>query len=162
MMVYFVVPGDPKGKDRPRFSRYSGTVYTPEKTHAYQRLVREQYETMAHGFRFDDDEELVVYISVNYKIPARTPKAKLQRMLDGEIRPKRVPDCDNVAKIILDALQPDKRHPDPIAFKDDKQVVKLVVEKYYAPTPFVSVYIASRADYEAYGLGEVQDGREMV
>ena len=158
MMVYFVVPGDPKGKDRPRFSRYSGTVYTPEPTHAYQELVREQYETMAHGLHFDDDEELVVYIAANFKIPKKVPKLKLAKMLDGEIRPKRVPDCDNVAKIILDALQPDKRHPDPIAFKDDKQVVKLVVEKYYAPTPFVAVYIASRTDYEAYGLGEVQDG----
>ena len=159
MMVYFVVPGDPKGKDRPRFSRYSGTVYTPEPTHAYQELVREQYKTMAHGLHFDDDEELVVYIAANFKIPKSASKLKVQKMLNGEIRPKKVPDTDNIAKIILDALQPDKRHPDPIAFKDDKQVVKLVVEKYYAPEPFVAVLVSSKADYEAYGFPEDSNGR---
>ena len=159
MMVYFTVPGDPRGKERPRFSRYNGRVYTPDRTIAYQQFVMEQYRTMAHGLRFEDDEELVVYIAANFKIPQRVPKRKLEQYMDGTIRPKRVPDCDNIAKIILDSLQPDKKHPEPAAFNDDKQVVKLVVEKFYAPEPFVAVFIASRADYEAYGFPEDSNGR---
>lgn len=47
-------------------------------------------------------------------------------MLAGQIRPTVKPDCDNVSKIILDALN-------GVAFKDDSQVVGLWVEKWYVP-----------------------------
>ena len=44
------------------------------------------------------------------------------------------PDTDNIAKSILDSLN-------GIAYLDDKQVIKLVVEKYYAEVPSVSIEI---------------------
>lgn len=37
--LYFVVPGRPQGKGRPRFDRKSGRVFTPQKTRRYERLV---------------------------------------------------------------------------------------------------------------------------
>ena len=45
-------------------------------------------------------------------------------MATNEIRPTKKPDNDNIAKIILDALN-------GVAYQDDKQVVSLQVEKYY-------------------------------
>ena len=35
----FMVPGKPQGKGRPRFSRKSGTAYTPSKTRDYERFI---------------------------------------------------------------------------------------------------------------------------
>lgn len=55
-------------------------------------------------------------------------------MLNNEIYPTIKPDTDNIAKSILDSLN-------GIAYKDDKQVVKLTVEKRYDETPSASVWI---------------------
>jgi Holliday junction resolvase RusA-like endonuclease len=56
-------------------------------------------------------------------------------MLDNKIYPTIKPDTDNIAKSILDSLN-------GIAYKDDKQVVKLTVEKRYDEIPSVSVWIS--------------------
>jgi len=56
-------------------------------------------------------------------------------MLEDEIYPTIKPDTDNIAKIILDSLN-------GIAYKDDKQVIRLSVEKRYAEEPSVSVWIS--------------------
>jgi len=55
-------------------------------------------------------------------------------MLDNKVFPTIKPDTDNIAKSILDSLN-------GIAYKDDKQVVRLKVDKYYAEIPSVSVEI---------------------
>ena len=39
----FMVPGKPQGKGRPRFSRKSGTAYTPSKTRDYERLIASRF-----------------------------------------------------------------------------------------------------------------------
>ena len=55
-------------------------------------------------------------------------------MLENEISPTIKPDTDNIAKSILDSLN-------GIAYKDDKQVIRLIVEKWYADIPSVNVMI---------------------
>lgn len=55
-------------------------------------------------------------------------------MLENEISPTIKPDTDNIAKSILDSLN-------GIAYKDDKQIVSLKVDKYYSEIPSVSVEI---------------------
>lgn len=55
-------------------------------------------------------------------------------MLDNKIFPTIKPDTDNIAKSILDSLN-------GIAYLDDKQVIRLTVEKWYAEVPSVSVKI---------------------
>ena len=56
-------------------------------------------------------------------------------MLNNEIYPTIKPDTDNIAKSILDSLN-------GIAYKDDKQVVKLNVDKRYNEEPSVRVWIS--------------------
>ena len=55
-------------------------------------------------------------------------------MLANRILPVKKPDCDNIAKIVLDALN-------KIAYKDDSQVIELSVKKLYSEVAKVSVHI---------------------
>ena len=52
--------------------------------------------------------------------------------MSGQIRPTQKPDADNIAKSVLDALN-------GLAYADDKQIVTLVVDKYYDEEPCVHV-----------------------
>ncbi|MDF2537449.1 MAG: Holliday junction resolvase [Herbinix sp.] len=60
-------------------------------------------------------------------------------MVTDKIRPTKKPDIDNIAKVILDALN-------GIAYKDDTQVVTLEVRKFYKDTPCVIVDIEEVGD----------------
>lgn len=53
-------------------------------------------------------------------------------MLDGEIRPTKKPDNDNIVKVVEDALN-------DVAYKDDKNIVDCVVQKYYSEQPQIIV-----------------------
>lgn len=128
-MTEFTIQGKPKGKDRPRF--YKGHAYTPPETKKYEGLVRWAYHA-ANGYKYGGGVAIV--IDAYFKPPARTTKAMLQKMLDCELRPKRKPDLDNVAKIIMDALN-------GIAYDDDSQVVELTVRKWFGLTDKVTVKI---------------------
>lgn len=55
-------------------------------------------------------------------------------MRENIIRPAKKPDCDNIAKIILDSLN-------GIAYEDDKQITSLTVEKYYGDMPKVCLIL---------------------
>lgn len=39
----FIVEGEPQGKARPRFSRKTGTIYTPAKTAKYEKQIRKAF-----------------------------------------------------------------------------------------------------------------------
>ena len=54
-------------------------------------------------------------------------------MENHSLRPAKKPDCDNIAKSILDGLN-------KIAFHDDTQITTLIVTKYYTTEePYVVV-----------------------
>jgi len=127
----FVIPGEPMAKQRPRFTR-AGRTYTPAKTTNYENLVKVVYQEKYLG-----QDLLEGSLSAEIKAyckPPKTSKKKLTAMLNGTIRPTKKPDCDNVAKIILDALN-------NIAYDDDKNIVNLKVEKYFSDIPRVEVQI---------------------
>ena len=80
------------------------------------------------------EKPLRVTIKAYFEIPKSTSKKRKQQMMDNEILPMVKPDTDNIAKGVLDSLN-------GIAYKDDKQVVELIVNKFYSNTPYVSVMI---------------------
>ena len=55
-------------------------------------------------------------------------------MLNNNISPVKKPDIDNIAKIILDALN-------KLAFNDDNQIIKLSIEKVYSEEEKVYIKI---------------------
>lgn len=140
MKVSFTVLGEPQGKGRPRFSRATGRTYTPDKTAAYENLVKLEYESQCRGQRFEDGEMLDLRIFAYYGIPQSSSKKRKAMMLNGCIRPTKKPDIDNVVKIIADSLN-------NVAYKDDKQIVDAKVRKFYSDTPRVKVVIKT-AEYE--------------
>ena len=135
-MITVTVPGEPRGKARPRVVRAkNGRVmsYTPDKTVEYEELVRARY-LAAGGVRFADDASIHMIITAYFGIPKSASKKRKAAMLSGELEPTKKPDADNIAKIILDALN-------GIAYKDDAQVTDLHVLKEYSENPSVFVRV---------------------
>ena len=133
--VCFTIPGPPQGKARPRVVRAKSGIsltYTPDKTVAYEELVRIRYKAAAQGFRFPDDAQVVVQITARFPIPASKSKKVRMAMRSGQIKPAKKPDCDNIVKIICDALN-------GFAYKDDAQVVLAQIAKEYADEPRTDV-----------------------
>jgi len=141
-MVKFTVYGEPKAKGRPRVSvrksedeeKTFARAYTPKGTAVYENQVKMEYENQCDSFRFPDDAMLDVRIFAFYGIPKSISKKKRQMMIDGEIRPVKKPDFDNIAKIICDSLN-------EIAYRDDAMIVDGMFRKYYSEKPRVEVSI---------------------
>lgn len=114
----FIVYGKPTGKGRPRLSRWG--VYTPNKTVAYENLVKFSY------LQATDDKLVNCAIKIEiwaYFEPPRSISKKKYNELIGKAYTKK-PDIDNIGKAILDALN-------GIAYEDDNQIAELVVHKTY-------------------------------
>ena len=132
--IYFVVPGDPHGKGRPKASSRGGFVrmYTPAPTRLYEAeiakmavLARSEWPVL--------ETPISLRVVAHHPIPVSWSKRKQQQALQGELVPGK-PDLDNVAKAVLDALN-------GVIYVDDKQVVRLVAEKKYSFDPRVEVYV---------------------
>lgn len=133
MMCDFEIEGKPVGKGRPRFRRMGNFVqtYTPEKTAEYEKLVRIRFQNAGGVIT---DKPVRVEITAFFAPPKSTKKRDKAEMLMNKILPTKKPDCDNIAKIILDALN-------QIAYKDDSQVIELVVKKRHLAEAKVTVHI---------------------
>lgn len=133
MMCDFVVEGKPVGKGRPRFKRVGNFVqtYTPANTAEYEKLVRLRFQNAGGVIT---DKPVRVAVVAFFAPPKSIRKREKADMLSNLILPMKKPDVDNIAKIILDALN-------GIAYKDDSQVVELSVKKKYASEAKVSVHI---------------------
>lgn len=126
----FVIPGNPVGKGRPKFSTRNGfaQAVTPQKTVNYENLVRLEYGRQCEGIYFGSEDALRLRVDV-YRMPNKgTSQKKASEMIKGAIRPGKKPDMDNIIKAIQDALN-------KVAFDDDNQIVEAVVRKFYSSEP---------------------------
>lgn len=112
------VPGI-RGQARPRFGR--GRTYKEDADEKYEALIGEAFRNACfyqacdmHDFA----DEVHVMIDTYKHLPDSRPKYVSS---EADIF---TPDADNIAKAVCDALQKYG------AFKDDKQVTKLHVEKH--------------------------------
>ena len=124
MAITFEVAGDPVPQPRPRVSTRGGfaRAYVPAKhpVHAYRRAIAHEAAkagaTPGRGI-------------VSVVIDAVFVRPKYHKTKRGvKVSAPEVPrqDVDNVAKAVLDALN-------GVAWVDDTQVSRLVVEKSYGP-----------------------------
>lgn len=141
MKVKFIIPGEPMGKQRPKFSRRGEFVhtYTPDKTVNYENLVKLEYEKQCNIVHFPKGSELEMHIEAYFSIPKSASRKKAAQMLERQIRPIKKPDADNVIKIIADSLN-------GIAYYDDSQIVSCKCDKYYASQPCVIVTVNDTND----------------
>lgn len=121
------MPGEPRGKGRPRFSK-DGHAYTDSETRSYERKIVAYYRQALGGFRWPDNAVISLDVTAHYQIPKSATKAAAAWMQAGRTLPTRKPDIDNVLKVVLDALN-------GVAYKDDSRVVQVSAKKIYSTTP---------------------------
>ena len=140
MNVRFTVPGEPKGKGRPKFSKVGDYVKTrtPEDTVIYENLIKVMFQKACGNVRFADDEMLGMDINAYYSIPKSASKKKIEMMRKG-LRPTKKPDMDNVLKVYADSLN-------KVLYRDDTQIVDAHVRKFYSDTPRVEVNVYKIAE----------------
>ena len=132
--ITFCIPGEPKGKGRPRFTKPKGAdfvkTYTPDATASYENLVKVMYLNVAGQQKLEGP--LKMEIAALFPIPKSKSKKVQAAMRSKELLPTVKCDVDNIAKIIMDALN-------KVAFDDDKQIVMLYCSKSYDDNPRVVV-----------------------
>jgi Holliday junction resolvase RusA-like endonuclease len=126
------------GKQRPKFARMGKftKTYTPEKTVSYETLVKEMY-ALAEG-EYYENKQLMIDVKACFSIPESKSKKVKDAMREGTFQPTKKPDCDNILKIICDALN-------GVAYKDDSQIVAAGITKWYADKPEVRVTLSEVA-----------------
>lgn len=149
--LIFIVPGEPQGKARPRFSRAGKRVrtYTPSTTQKYEELVRYCAVSARQKEKVKPiSADMSISINAYFKVPTSYSKKRRHNCLIGVERPSKKPDSDNIAKIVLDGLNPKMKKSKTLhkmvclrqgLYQDDKQVVSLKVEKWYAEEPKVVI-----------------------
>jgi Holliday junction resolvase RusA-like endonuclease len=123
MAITFSVPGDPVPQPRPRVSTRGGfaRAYVPARhpVHAYRQSVAEAAK--AAGATVSEDA-----VAVDLTFLFQRPKShRTKKGLKKDAPQLPVPDCDNLAKAVLDSLT-------CVAWHDDRQVARLTVSKAYA------------------------------
>ena len=130
-----IIPGVPVGKGRPKFSTFGGypKAYTPVKTVSYENLVKIAFQQTGEQ-PFERETQLRADITAFFPIPKSVSKKKREEMNRGLLMHTKKPDCDNIAKSILDALN-------GLAYYDDSQICELSVYKMYSDEPRAEVVI---------------------
>lgn len=149
MEYSFIVTGEPGAKQRPRVYRSAGGHVhgtTPAKTVIYENLVKIEYKVQVGCAAPMLQPPIRASIRAYFPIPASTSKRQ-RAILQAEITPyKGKKDADNIAKILLDALN-------QIAYADDSGVTDLHVQKRYGAVPRVEVTLTELDDYGEIILG---------
>ena len=140
-MIVVELPGEPRGKGRPR-SRIAGSkvggqqfvaVYTDAKTRAYEKALAWAGKA-AMGPRKPLLGPLAVTVEAVFGVPRSWSRPKRDGALAGILRPTGAPDVDNVLNVI-DGLH-------GICFENDSQVVEAKITKRYGEEPMLRVEIA--------------------
>lgn len=131
--LVIVIPGDPKGKGRPRFvsTPRGGRTYTDAQTASYENLVK---LCAQQAGAVVTDAPLCVDIVAYFRPSPSWPKKRIAAALANETAPGRV-DVDNIAKAALDGLN-------GVAFRDDKQVADLRIRKRFASEARLEITIS--------------------
>ena len=110
------------GKERPRYSAKAHRMYTPARTSSFEEKVKVAFLSKYNIQTELSEKPFRAVINVYYKPSKSLSKKKQQDLLYRECTKR--PDCDNIAKAILDALN-------GIAYKDDSQISSLSINKSY-------------------------------
>lgn len=130
--VSFTVPGEPKGKGRPRAIAAldaEGEPYvrliTPADTREAEDMVRRAFRK-AHPDHKRFTGPVLLRFTAVFETPRSFNKALREAAARGTLYAIKKPDKDNIEKLIVDALN-------KIAFADDQQVMGGGIKRYGSP-----------------------------
>src|SRR5262245_61646451 len=118
-IVAFAIPGRLKGWARPRFDSRSKIVFKDKETASHQLMVREA-AARAMGHRPLLEGPVALWV----KTTTHRPQSWSNRRKASTLHVITRPDVDNLAKLIMDALN-------NVVYFDDKQVCELHYKRTY-------------------------------
>ena len=133
-MINITLPITPVPKGRPRFARAGKFIktYTPYETKKFEQQV------LLLSKRSKPKEPLQGALSVGLYFYMPIPKVMrgedLEKAMKELLYHTKKPDCDNLAKAILDAFN-------GVFWIDDSQIASLVIKKVYSKDPRINVFI---------------------
>lgn len=133
--VEFVVPGEAKGKQRPRATK-QGRVYTPSQTRNAEAFIKMLAAHAMNG-RPPFEGAVRMFIEIDVAVPKSFSKKQRELALGYDIAPTKKPDVDNTAKLICDSLN-------EVVYLDDKQIVQLVIAKRYSEIAQTRIVVEGR------------------
>ena len=101
-MISLVIPGEPCGKQRPKFVRATGRAYTPTKTVNAETLIRETFATAYPGHE-PLAGPLKMTVIAYFSIPKSASAKRKLAMRAREEWPTKKPDASNILKLAEDA-----------------------------------------------------------
>ena len=127
--VLVQLPGEPRGKGRPRafVLRGRALMHTDAKTRKYEELLRGAARNAMRD-RSPLEGPVDMAVEAHFSVPKSWPKRRREAALAGAEPHTTRPDCDNVVKAALDAFN-------GIVWRDDSQVVRIIASKHYGVTP---------------------------
>jgi len=130
--VKFTIQGVPRGKGRHRTTK-TGHTYTDLKTSEYEKMVKWIFKTTCKEPMFLAHVPLTCEIIAYFQRPKSKTKCNINY-------PTKKPDCDNIEKIICDALN-------GLAYHDDSQIVEITTKKRWTTdNPRVEVEIKRKIE----------------
>jgi Holliday junction resolvase RusA-like endonuclease len=134
IQIYFTVP-QVSGKGRPRFARQGTFVktYTDAKTLIYEKSIQ-TYAKQAMGSTSPLIGAVAAYLHIGIPIPPSYSKTRQIACINGDERPTKKPDIDNIVKAVLDGMN-------GIVYLDDKQVVDLHLTKVYSSKEGIDIMV---------------------
>ena len=134
IQIFFTVP-QVSGKGRPRFARQGTFVktYTDAKTLTYEKSIQ-TYAKQAMGSTSPLIGAVAAYLHIGIPIPPSYSKTRQIACINGDERPTKKPDIDNIVKAVLDGMN-------GIVYLDDKQVVDLHLTKVYSSKEGIDIMV---------------------
>lgn len=111
--MHVSLPIKPIPLGRPRFSRYSGAIYTPPECHRFKRDVARLFKIAQPNHT---PYECPLEVEVNFYLKRAKSNKSTQHT--------KTPDADNLIKAVLDSLN-------GVAWKDDAQIWSIRGIKFY-------------------------------
>lgn len=132
--IFFVVPGEPVPKARPRFTMQGGKAltHTPTSSAAYETTIGLLAHAAMRAQCISEPLAGALHVQVQAFFPVPQSWSK-KRKAAASWHASR-PDLDNVVKSALDGLN-------RVAFADDGQVASVYATKAYSDTPRLEVAV---------------------
>lgn len=140
LIAKIILPGEPRGKGRPRFRVVPaaagrpafGQAYTDAATRHYEDKLK-QVAALAMRGCMPFDGAVMVRVIARMPVPQSWPAKKQRDAHAGIVRPTGKPDADNLLKVIDSC--------NGVVWNDDSQVVSAFVSKVYSAAPALVIEV---------------------